>query len=109
MYAENFLEDMNCYSEEANKIVECVKRANESGRVEVTLPYLLKNTKISQFKFYDTLHLLLDYEILDMVEYSVCPQCQHFNYLNDGNKTRCSKCKNVYYPERIVEKIKLKR
>ncbi|NFI92675.1 hypothetical protein FDA47_17145 [Clostridium botulinum] len=81
--------------------------ANANGVEYISMSYLLKNTKISQTKLYDQMHELLEMNILDMKEFTTCPYCSFDNVLKNNN-IRCCKCKNLFNPNNIIEKFKIK-
>lgn len=81
--------------------------ANDNGVEYISISYLLKNTKISQTKLYDQMHELLEMNILDMKEFTTCPYCS-FDNIFKNNNTRCCKCKNLFTPNNIMEKFKIK-
>lgn len=106
MFAKSSLKDIQYYNEENNKVIECLEKAVNNGVREVTIPYFLKNTGIKQRKLYDCIHELIDLDILDIKEYSICPQCLYHNVLKDTYLNRCERCKSVYSPEKTLEKFK---
>lgn len=107
MFARNSLESINFYNKENIELSKILLSLVDEGITEITVPYILKLSKISQFKIYDCLHELLDLKILSLSEYSICPYCYWHNDNKDIKLTRCKRCKNVYSPESIVEKFKI--
>lgn len=106
MFVKSSLMDIQFYNEETKKVIECLEKALDDGFKEVTIPYLLKNTDIKQRKLYDCIHELIDLNIIDIKEYSICPQCLFHNLLKDTYFNKCERCKSVYSPDRTLEKFK---
>lgn len=107
MFARNSLEGINFYNQENKELSKILLSLIDEGVYEFTVPYILKISKISQFKIYNCLHELLDLKIVILGEYSICPYCYWHNNNKDIKLTRCKRCKNVYSPENIVEKFKI--
>lgn len=107
MCVKNYLESINFYNKENKEIIKILEALVDNGINEVTVPYILKVSKINQFKIYECLHELLDLKILNLVEYSICPYCYLHNDNKDIKLTTCKRCKNVYSPENVIEKFKI--
>jgi|GEM_PF-3687536 len=111
MYAKNSLMGTNSYEfdKKYKGLIDIFASAQNAGINKISMPYLLKNIKIKQKDLYDQIHLLLELNILDMDEYSVCPYCGKEDKYSEDIKLRCSKCKQVYIPNNIKEKFSLRK
>ncbi|MCE5220899.1 MAG: hypothetical protein LLF98_06415 [Clostridium sp.] len=109
MFVKNSLMGIDyCSFIEKNKeLVNVFNSAINNGLLELTIPYLLKNTHIQQLELYDNIHELLEFNILEIKEYSICPHCTNQDVYKETDMVRCSKCKHVYSTNNIIEKFKL--
>ncbi len=102
MYAKDSLMDMNCA-----EIIRIFKEAHKKGIIELTIPYLLKNTDIRQLDVYDAVHKLIFLKILDIIEYSICPYCSTEEIYKENSRKLCSRCRRNYVTDNTIEKLKI--
>lgn len=109
MYVKNSLMGISYHDfiKKHKEIIDTFVSANRKGLVELTLPYLLKNTHIPQLKLYNEIHELLESNTLELREVSVCPYCLNEDKFNENAHTKCSRCKKIYTTNKVIEKFKL--
>ncbi|WP_058229472.1 hypothetical protein [Clostridium butyricum] len=95
------------FIEKYKELINVFNSASNNGLSELTIPYLLKNTDIQQLELYDKIHELLETNVLEVKEYSICPYCSNQDTYKENDVVRCSKCKRVYETNNIIEKFKL--
>ena len=93
---------MNNYKE----VLDIFIIAEQKGLHELTMQYLLKNTKLAQSQVYSQVHQLIELNILDIRQVSICPYCYQENLYKDTQRIRCKKCKSIFEQNEVVEKLK---
>ncbi|WP_017416749.1 hypothetical protein [Clostridium tunisiense] len=108
MYVKNSLEGINYlkFIEDYKELIDVFASADNAGLTEVSIPYLLKNSKISQKELYNQLHTLLELDFLEGNEFSICPYCAHVDKLIENNKRKCTRCKRLYIANNTIEKFR---
>mgnify|MGYP005849530297 CR=1 FL=1 len=109
MYAKNSFMDMKYSNKNCKKIIDFFEKAYKNNIKELTITFLLHSTTIDQIELYEAIEELLELEVLDLKEYSICPNCSNQDNFNNNVTKRCSYCKSVYIPNNIVEKLKLNK
>ncbi|WP_459482141.1 hypothetical protein [Clostridium saccharoperbutylacetonicum] len=109
MLAKNSLMGINYHDfiEKYKELIDSFNSASDNGLLELTIPYLLKNTNIKQLELYKEIHELLEMNVLEMKEYSICPHCSNQDVYKEKDKVRCDRCKQVYGTSNTIEKFKL--
>ena len=109
MCAKNSLMDMEYTSKNCKKIIDIFEKAYKNYIEELTIAFLLNNSTIDQIELYEAIEELLELEVLDLNEYSICPNCSNEDSFKENSTKRCSHCKSVYITSNVVEKLKLNK
>ncbi|MBD5643175.1 hypothetical protein HYH96_04615 [Clostridium botulinum] len=110
MCVMNFSMGMNYrHISENNKII--IGKFNElkcSGNDFITISYLIKNVDMNLNEIHSSIYELLEFNIIEVIEFSRCPYCLNDNKIkNTVDICRCNRCKKIYDEEYIIEKFRL--
>lgn len=70
--------------------------------------YMLQKLNHDEYLIYRTIDYLLQQNILERINTSICPICGYENILREEySKTKCRHCCEVYYDSSIQEKFRI--
>ncbi|NFI03886.1 hypothetical protein FC959_05605 [Clostridium botulinum] len=84
---------------------------NEFEIIEVPVVYFLLYGSLTKEKIYDSLHILLNDNIVVKKTYIQCPYCLNEQLIDFENGiTRCKRCKEyIDYDNTLIEKFELRK
>ena len=108
MCGKNSLNDIKNNEDLYNYIIKIFNSLKNKNIDYVPISYLLKKLKYDEEDIYYTIHNLLEEGILELYEFERCPICSQEELIKiNQSKSICSHCKDIFFSDFIIEKLKL--
>lgn len=111
MCVMNFLMDtirQNQLESAYNFIIENFKKLNSKGNEYIPISYFIRRYDKDSGDIYEVVQILIEYKLVSKYEFERCPYCYTDNKIIENvDKIRCSKCKEIFYSDFITEKFKV--
>lgn len=86
-------------------LFEKLKKENEMEYVPIDYFFIYEN--LNREIIYKLFHILLEYKIIDKVDFIECDSCGEESIYTQNEINICYRCKESIYSDHIVEKFKL--
>ena len=111
MYTKKFLEEviyLKGLESEYNSVIKIFKRLKEDENLEyIPIDYFFIYESMNKDNLYKLFHILLEYNVIESVEFIECEECGSESVYKDNGNNRCSRCQENLYGGHITENFRL--
>lgn len=94
--------------EEYKLVIQEFKNLKSKENYEyVPIDYFFIQKSLNKEKVYTLFKILLEFDVIDCVEFIECDECGTENIYIDNSINLCSRCKESIYSDYIIENYKL--
>lgn len=86
-------------------LFEKLKKENEMEYVPIDYFFIYEN--LNREIIYKLFHILLEYKIIDKVDFIECDSCGEESIYTSNKINICDRCRESIYSDHIIEKFKL--